>query len=712
MAQGLNSLTLRRLLFALGALIVAVNVLSAIWDLRNSRAVVERDALRNFSNLTSLLADQTARSLESIGILLHQAALDISRDGVGNPQLRARRLADRISGFPRIRALLVLDRNGHVVLSTDPGSVPGDDYSDRQYYRSHRDAILEGAFLSDPYIGRINYRWSFALSERLTDRDGAFAGVVAAVVDIEYVDRLFSTLDFGGSGFVTLLKRDGVLVTRVPKRDDLVGKRFDPASGILKRVAAGDRYSGWSPGAIDGKPSLVSVAPVPAWPLVIGVGSSEAVVLAPWVAESERVILRTLLTSIFMVALVLLAARELARRDRAEREAAAERECLQQRLRQSEKMEAIGRLAGGIAHDFNNILGGIIGYAEMLLEDMPQGTAQERHAHSLLVGARRARDLIEQILTYSRTHKVARRPVEMGRVVRETLEVMKGSMPPHVTLRGDLPTGPLVTVGNATQLHEVVMNLCTNAIQAMTSAGTLRVALEPIEIAKDLTLTHGVVAPGRYVKLTVSDTGAGMGEDTLARIFEPFFTTREVGGGTGLGLALVYRIVTDSGGAISVASKRGRGSTFEIYLPRVRDEEVVEPQADDKPQRGHGERILLVDDDVALLGMMSEMLERLGYEPEPFNDPRTAVAALQAQPEAYDLVLSDEAMPGLTGTALARAARDARRDLPVIIVTGRAEEVFTQAAREAGVREVLLKPLHMRDLAAALARQLPTGLVP
>src|SRR5258706_16424232 len=143
MAQGLNSLTLRRLLFALGALIVAVNVLSAIWDLRNSRAVVERDALRNFSNLTSLLADQTARSLESIGILLHQAALDISRDGVGDPQLRARRLADRISGFPRIRALLVLDRNGHVVLSTDPGSVPGDDYSDRQYYRSHRDAILD-----------------------------------------------------------------------------------------------------------------------------------------------------------------------------------------------------------------------------------------------------------------------------------------------------------------------------------------------------------------------------------------------------------------------------------------------------------------------------------------------------------------------------------------------------------------------------------------
>ncbi|HEY2628276.1 MAG TPA: ATP-binding protein [Usitatibacter sp.] len=706
MAQGLNSLTLRRLLFAVGALIIGVNLLSAIWDLRHSRAMVERNALRDFNNLSALLADQTARSLESIGIILHDAAGEISRQGVGDPQRRTERLRDRISGYPRIRGLLILDKEGRVLLSTDPQSAAGSDFSTRQYFTRQRDQVIQGAYVSEPFIGRINHRWSFALSERITDRDGAFAGVVAAVIDIEYVDRLFRSIDLGGSGFVALFNRRGMLITRQPPREELLGKSLDVPGGIVELTRATGRYGGWAADPVTGKRLLISAAPVGDSPLNVAVGSSQDDVLAPWRSESERVSVRTLLTSMFMLALIWVGVRELTRREAAERQAQAEHERMQLRLRQAEKMEAVGRLAGGIAHDFNNILGGIMGYAEMLLEDLPEGSPQQHYARNLLVGAKRARDLVEQILTYSRTHKVARRPIDVGRIVRETLDVVRGSLPSGVVLESDIPAGPLVTAGDATQLHEVVMNLCTNAIQAMGGQGTLRIALEAVELAKGIVLTHGALDPGSFVKMTVSDTGVGMDEATLAHIFEPFFTTKEVGRGTGLGLALVYGIVADSGGAISVASRPGRGSTFEIYLPRSQGEAVAEADAEREQERGHGERILLVDDEVPLLAMMSEMLRRLGYEPEPFSDPRAALAALAAQPSAYDLVLTDEAMPGITGTELARAVREARPGVPVVIITGRAAETLEHAAREAGVRDVLLKPVQARDVAAVLARNL------
>jgi len=208
------------------------------------------------------------------------------------------------------------------------------------------------------------------------------------------------------------------------------------------------------------------------------------------------------------------------------------------------------------------------------------------------------------------------------------------------------------------------------------------------------------------VKLVVADTGTGMDEATMARIFEPFYTTKEVGQGTGLGLALVYSIVVDSGGAAHVTSAPGRGSTFEIYLPRADVDAVDAEPAQQAIERGHGERVLLVDDEKPLLIMMSELLGRLGYDPAPFSDPRSALASLEAMPEAYDVVLTDEKMPGLTGTALAKAALRARPGLPVVLISGDASPAIKQDALAAGVREVLSKPLQSRELAAALARVL------
>jgi signal transduction histidine kinase len=249
--------------------------------------------------------------------------------------------------------------------------------------------------------------------------------------------------------------------------------------------------------------------------------------------------------------------------------AEAEKVRLEQRLRQAEKMEAVGRLAGGIAHDFNNVLSGILGYGETLVEETPAGSPQRRYAQNMLKAANRGRALVDQILVYSRSQRGKRAPVDIVGVVAETLELVRGTLPADIRLETTAPEPPLVVIGDATQLHQIAMNLCSNAIQAMSGGGTLRVTLASEDFAVERGLSHGRLLPGRYVRLTLEDSGCGMDEATLARIFEPFFTTKEVGRGTGLGLSIVYAIVADWGGVIDVKSAVERGSTFAIYLPLV-----------------------------------------------------------------------------------------------------------------------------------------------
>jgi signal transduction histidine kinase len=385
--------------------------------------------------------------------------------------------------------------------------------------------------------------------------------------------------------------------------------------------------------------------------------------------------------------------------------AQAERERLQQRLRQAEKMEAVGRLAGGIAHDFNGVLAGVFAYCEMLVDEAPAGSPLKRYAQNVLTAASRGRELVEQILTYSRSQHGKRAPVDLAHIVAETLELVRGSLPKGIRLGANASESPLVVTGDATRLHQVVMNLCSNAIQAMSGGGTLRVALEATDHSTERALSHGTLMPGRYVRLTVKDSGAGMDEATLSRIFEPFFTTKEAGRGTGLGLSLVYAIVTDSGGAIDVKSAPEQGSTFTVYLPQSSATLITVEAAAAASHRGHGERVLLIDDEEPVLAATAEVLSRLGYEAVSFSDSHAALAAFEAAPEGFDVVVTDEAMPGLTGTGLARVLRRHRPDLPIVLVSGYGA-IQTQQALAAGVSELLSKPIQSHEMATTLARVL------
>jgi PAS domain S-box-containing protein len=372
-------------------------------------------------------------------------------------------------------------------------------------------------------------------------------------------------------------------------------------------------------------------------------------------------------------------------------------------LRQAQKLEAIGTLAGGIAHDFNNILAAIIGFGEMARRDAGEGTAIRRHIDSTLSAAMRAKALVERILAFSRGGMGERTPIHVQSVIEEALDVISAGLPPGIQVVRHLDAGNAAVVGDATQVHQIAMNLCSNAIQAMDGGGTLTVGLDVIDAA-DAQTTRRLQA-GSYVRLTIADSGCGMPPEVQERIFDPFFTTKRVGVGTGLGLALVHNIVNDLGGQIEVASEVGKGSTFTVYLPARGTVSANAPREESVP-KGKGEIILLVDDEEALVRLGEEMIAKLGYEPVGFTSSTAALEKFRAAPEWFDAVLSDEAMPEITGSELAHEIRKIRPDIPIVLMSGFVSPALTARAEDAGVFAVLPKPVMSRDIARSLANAL------
>jgi PAS domain S-box-containing protein len=392
-------------------------------------------------------------------------------------------------------------------------------------------------------------------------------------------------------------------------------------------------------------------------------------------------------------------------RDISERRLAdAERDKLETRLRQAVKLEAIGTMAGGIAHDFNNILAAILGYGDMARSAAEEGSVLKRYVGNVLTAAHRAKALIDQILTYSRSNRGQRTVVSVDEAVEETLDLVRVSLPQNIELVTALSAGRAAVIADPTHIHQLIMNVCRNAQHAMPSGGQLTVALDIVDANEDAVLSHGPLPAGRYVRLRVDDNGCGMPPETAARIMEPFFTTREAGAGTGLGLALVHGIVTDLGGAIDVVSQPGQGSTFDIYLPRS-DAEAIDKADQAAPlPRGNGERVLLVEDERPLMLLTEEMLAALNYEPAGFTRPSEALEEFRADPTRFDAVVLDQLMPGMTGTDLARQLRALRADVRIVLISGYTGPVLAQQALSAGIDHILTKPLDLRQIADAMEK--------
>lgn len=384
------------------------------------------------------------------------------------------------------------------------------------------------------------------------------------------------------------------------------------------------------------------------------------------------------------------------------------RKQLEEQLRQAQKMEALGTLAGGIAHDFNNILAAIIGYAEMAKRSLPPeaGSAGSDIQQVLRAGLR-ARDLVKQILAFSRKSGEERSMISPRPIVKEALKFLRASIPASIEIREDIDPECGAVLADPTNIHQIVVNLCTNAFHAMEAAGgVLTVVLKNVELGADDLAGEAGLLPGQYVLFSVRDTGQGMGPEILARIFDPYFTTKGVGKGSGMGLAVVHGIVKGYGGMVQVESIVGTGTVFRIYLPRAgKVGAAVEAGQEEMAPVGQ-ERILFVDDETSIAEMGKAMLSGLGYRVTARTNPLEALEEFRSRPDDFDLLITDQTMPKMSGVQLAQEARKIRPDLPVILCTGYSAAIGEETALEQGIGHFLMKPLTMRVLADTVRKAL------
>jgi signal transduction histidine kinase/ActR/RegA family two-component response regulator len=379
---------------------------------------------------------------------------------------------------------------------------------------------------------------------------------------------------------------------------------------------------------------------------------------------------------------------------------------LESQLRQAQKMEAVGTLAGGIAHDFNNILYTIMGFTELTIDELEPDSSSHRNLRRVMEAARRARDLVRQILTFSRQAESNSQPVYVKPIIKEALKMLRATLPTSISMQSDIRSDAYIQ-GDPTSIHQILMNLATNAAHAMQpGGGTLRVELEDAEIDREAAGRHPDLNPGSYLIIRINDSGHGISPSELEKIFDPFYTTKEPGEGTGMGLSVVHGIVTNHGGAISVNSEKGKGSEFSVYLPAMENLQNQQAGRIASPPPTGSERILFIDDEAAIAEMAKQMLQTLGYLVSTETNSIQALERFKQAPEGFDLVITDMTMPGFTGDQLAAELLSVRKDVPVILCTGYSSMVSEESIKAQGIAALCMKPLVRQDLAVTVRRVL------
>ncbi len=379
---------------------------------------------------------------------------------------------------------------------------------------------------------------------------------------------------------------------------------------------------------------------------------------------------------------------------------------IEENLRQARKIESVGTLTGGIAHDFNNILSIILGNTELALGDIPKWSQAHMNLKEIRTASLRARDIIRRLLSFSRKTGKTLRPVNIAQLVQDALKFLRSTIPTTIAIHQDIQADEAAAMADPVQLNQVMMNLCINASQAMEkTGGKLMVRVEKVMLDKDAVRKHHDLNQGPYVRITVSDTGPGIDDNIIERVFDPYFTTREVGKGSGMGLAVVHGIVNNHGGSVSINGRPGSGAVFNVLLPLADEKPKPETRtADDLPTGS--ETLLFVDDETAIVEMTGRILERLGYRVETRTDPTKALNLFATKPDGFDLVITDMTMPGMTGAQLAEKLKDIRPDVPVVICTGHSSLINEKKAKKMGIDAFVMKPITQTEIAKTIRKVL------
>jgi len=375
-----------------------------------------------------------------------------------------------------------------------------------------------------------------------------------------------------------------------------------------------------------------------------------------------------------------------------------EQQKLKEQIRRAQKLETIGTLAGGIAHDFNNILTPIFGYSQLSLEMLDKNSELYEFMQSIYKASSRAKDLVNQILTFSRPVESQKAPIELSVIIKEALKLLRPAIPATISIIQDISDDCGSILADISQMHQVIMNLCTNAFQAMEdNGGTLSLKLKKITVSAEDLDYFSNLHPGEHVKLVIKDTGIGMDAKTIDRIFEPFFTTKKVGKGTGLGLSVVHGIVKGHNGDIHVYSEPGAGTEFKLFFPVYSDTAKIIDQEQVKIQGG-SESIIMIDDEIEIIALFRKILTKLGYQIEVFTNSTEALKKIENNPDKYDLLITDLTMPGKTGIEIAEEIQKIKKDMPVILISGYSAEISEEKMTRLGIKGVLQKPLVIQDL--------------
>jgi len=643
---------------------------------------------------TASVAEHASTVFRAVDAALLATVTDLNRGRV-DPATAHSTLRLRMGSNGYVVALSLTDAHGRVLASSwsDPAPI-----ARTSAPHGTTGELRVGMPTRNPFDGRE----AIELARTLPGEPGGVAQVIATV-DHGFVTGFFTHVAYAKDSQVGLFALDG---TRLAGSIDLaaLAPRASPTT-VLNQLLAGGADASTEHDQV-----FASAQRLPGLPMVAVTLRDRAAVLAPWYEYLVSAGIATVAALVLLTLVVRRLQREM--RARVQVQAALERsreearfafEASQQRTR---RLESLGRLAGGIAHDFNNILAAILGFGDLLQQEVAGDSAVARHLDQMLRAGERGRSLVARILTFSRGGARAAVPVAVDSVVAEALDLMAATAPANVSIERELAAADALILGDATQLFELLNNLCANALHAMPDGGALTIRTATLRTLGVRALSHGSLAVGAHATVAVIDTGLGMSSDTLEHLFEPFFTTRASSGGTGLGLAMVHGAIREMNGAIDVQSTPGAGSRFTLYFPLAETATSIEPAPAASAPRGCGQVVMVVDDEPALVSLTEELLAGLGYEPVGFRDPQQALAVLRQAPARFDALLTDQVMPGLVGTELARQWHALRPDAPILLASGFGGPDLERQARDAGVTRLLQKPLHRGELAVELARVL------